>query len=258
MFSRALSEEPFRERWRDWGLAVKNVFFPIFCHTCREPLHTDENGFFCPGCWESSPRVERPFCPRCGRPHPAAVGLGGRSNFPCADCREKPNPHIRRIAAPALFEDSIAEAIKLFKFGRRVRLAEPLSELLADFVREEMPGEGYDLVIPVPLHKVRERARGYNQSRLLAERIMRSFPGACLEESLKRIRPTKTQSTLSGKERQTNIRGAFAVQGDGCRGKRILLIDDVVTTSGTVTECARILHRAGAIQVDVLAVAVTS
>lgn len=250
-----LGERAGGARLDEWGLALKNLFLPIFCKQCGLRLLTEENGFFCPTCWDLSPRIRRPFCTRCGRPHPGAVGFGTLSNFPCAECRERPNRHIRRVYGTAAYDGAIAEAIKWFKFRDRPRLAGPLGELLLDFANREMETDRYDLIVPVPLHRVRERMRGYNQSRLLAEQVLPAFPRAALDVSLKRIRPTRTQSHLSEKERAANVRGAFAVLGDSCRGKRVLLVDDVVTTNSTVTECAAALRRAGAIEVDVLAAA---
>ena len=249
---------PLAEAATSWFGSFKNVFFPIFCKQCGVRLLTEDNGYFCPDCWDSSPRVTRPFCTACGKPHQQMVGYGAQSNFPCAACREKPNRQIRRVFAPALFEDAVAQAIKLFKFRGRERLAAPLGELLATFVLEELEPDQYDLLVPVPLHKVRLRARGFNQSRLLAVEIAPLFPKATLDESLQRIRPTRTQSRLRGPHRQSNVRGAFAVVGGGCQGKHVLLVDDVVTTMGTVTECAAALRRAGAASVDVLAVALTN
>ena len=242
----------------EWFLAFKNLFFPIFCKQCGFRLLTDENGFFCPVCWELSPRIRRPFCSRCGRSHPGAVGFGTLSNFPCADCRERPNPKIRRILGAALYDGAVREAIKLFKFYDKQRLARPLGALLEEFVWEELDRESYDLLLPVPLHPVRERLRGYNQSRLLAENVVHAFPNAHLDNSLRRIRPTRTQSLLKGEARRNNVKGAFAVLGDSCQKKRILLVDDVVTTASTVTECAATLLRAGAAHVDVLAVALAA
>lgn len=245
-----------RTRWRsEWPLTLKNLFFPIYCKMCGERLLTEENGFFCPRCWESAPRIERPFCSRCGRPHPGMVGLGTRSNFPCAECREKPNPHVRRIFGAACYEGAIEAAIKLLKFHRKERLAGPMGEVMAEFAQAEMACGAYDFVVPVPLHKVRARDRGFNQSQLLAREVMPVFPNATLDESLRRIRPTRAQSTLKGQDRQANVRGAFAVAGDRYAARTILLVDDVVTTAGTVTECASALHRAGAKDVDVLAFA---
>ncbi len=244
--------------FQDWTLAVKNLLLPQYCRQCGVRLLTEENNFFCPTCWEMSPAIERPFCTGCGRPHPAMVGLGTRSNFPCANCRDKPNRYIRRTYGAMRYDGAVEEAIKLFKFNGRERLAGPLGALLVDFARREMECGDYDLLVPVPLHKVRQRARGYNQSEWLAREGLAAFPGARLDTSLARIRPTRTQSRLHGKARQSNVRGAFAVSGDSVAGRRILLVDDVVTSGGTVTECARALIRAGAASVDVLAVALAT
>lgn len=241
-----------------WALAAKNIFLPQFCKMCGVRLLTEENGFFCPTCWEGAPRIERPVCSHCGRPHPPMVGFGTKSNFPCADCRDKPNPHIRRVHGAMRFDGPVEEAIKLLKFGGRERLAGPLGELLRDYAGEEMDSHGYDVITPVPLHKVRHRARGYNQSELLAREVLPSFPNARLDLSLTRIRPTRTQSKLQGGARKSNVRGAFAVLDADLKGKRVLLVDDVVTSAGTVSECARALGRVGAEVVDVLALALAT
>jgi len=242
----------------DWVLTFKNLFLPIYCKLCGVRILTEENGYFCPACWEQSPRIERPLCPACGKPHAGAVGFATRSNFPCAACRSHPNPHVRRIFAPAQFDGAVAMAVKLLKFHGRQRLAEPLGDLMADFAREEMDASQYHFIVPVPLHRVRERTRGFNQSCLLARRITPSFPRAALDQSLKRIRPTRTQSRLDEPQRRNNVRGAFAVEGNPYQDKSILLVDDVVTTAETVSECAKALRRAGAERIDVLAAALAT
>lgn len=222
---------------------------------CRERLLTEENGYYCPSCWELASRIESPFCTCCGRPHESMVGLGSRRNFPCAVCRERPPKGIERIYGAAVYEGVIADAVKHLKFHDRHRLGRPLGLLMQQFAAEYMDTGAYDLLVPVPLHRVRLRERGFNQSALLAEAVRPAFPRAGLSADLKRIRPTRTQSRLAGKERRDNVRGAFAVQGDAMQGRAILLIDDVVTSGGTVEECGRALRRAGAVRVDVLAVA---
>jgi len=241
------------------GLTIKNLFFPIFCKHCGERLLTDENGFFCAACWESSPRVTRPFCSVCGRPHGAEAGFGGLSNFPCARCLAPgidKRPH-RRIYGAAVYQDAVEEAIKLFKFHDRPRLAGPLGELMRDFAEAEIDGTAYDLLVPVPLYRVRLRDRGYNQALLLAREVAPAFPQAAVEEALVRTRPTQAQSRLKGEDaRRANVRGAFAVASDRhVRGKRVLLIDDVATTAGTASECARVLKRAKAAAIDVFVAA---
>lgn len=241
-----------------WKLAFKNLFFPIFCMTCRERLLTEENGYFCATCWEFAPRIAPPLCTQCGRPHESMTGLGSRRNFPCVDCREKPLKSVNRIYGAALYEDAIAEGIKLLKFHDKQRLAPALGALMADHARTHMDTGAYDLVCPVPLHRVRLRERGYNQSALLAREVASTFPRAVVWEGLKRIRPTRTQSKLAGKRRRENVKGAFAVQGEEAGGKQVLLIDDVVTSGGTVEACAKALLRAGARRVDVLAAALAA
>ena len=242
----------------EWVLAFKNIFLPIFCKQCGLRLLTEENGFFCPTCWELSPRVERPFCSMCGRPHPLRAGFNTVSNFPCAVCRERPDVPFRRIYGAAVYEGAVEQSIKLLKFNGKRRLSAPLSDMMAEFASRELECDAYDYLVPVPLHKVRERDRGFNQSRLLARGLLATFPNAELDESLRRIRPTHAQSRMtSAEERRANVIGAFAVFGDILTGKRILLVDDVVTTGGTIMECAAALQRAKVRTVDVFAAALT-
>jgi ComF family protein len=179
-------------------------------------------------------------------------------NFLCPDCRSGgPHPH-RFVFAACDYDGAIAEAIKLLKFGDRPRLAGPLAGEAIRFLEREVNTQMYDAIVPVPLHRVRERWRGFNQARLIAERVLPALPRARLDLSLLRIRPTRTQSRLeNAAARRANVRGAFAVEpGADFDGQTVLLIDDVVTSGGTVAECARALIRAGASTVDVMAVAV--
>lgn len=241
-----------------WQLALKNLILPQFCKRCGVRLHTEENGYYCPHCWESSPRVERPWCPGCARPHPRAVGLMQRANFFCADCRARKESPLAAVSAPALYDGAIGDAIKRLKFGKRVRLARPLGELLRDWAAEECAHRVPDLVVPVPLHRVRRRERGFNQAELLAMETLPALPGAALASALIRVRPTRAQSRLERAARAANVRGAFAVTGPDLTGKTVLLVDDVITTGGTLLECARALRRAGAVRVDALTAAVAA
>lgn len=242
-----------------WGLALKNIFLPEFCKACGVRLLTEDNGFFCPGCWVLSPRIVPPLCTKCGKPHTASLNFGPAANYPCADCREGSARTVRyrRIVGAAYYQDAVEQAIKLFKFQGRRRLAGPLAELMAEAAERELGEVHYDWVAPVPLYRVRQRERGYNQAALLADAVMAAFPDARRAEPVARIRPTQTQSLLKSEQaRRENVRGAFAMtEGARVKGAQVLLIDDVVTTAGTVNECAAVLRRAGAAAVDVLSVA---
>lgn len=243
------------DAWSDWTLALKNLVVPIFCRACGLRLLTEDNGYFCPTCWEASPRIQRPFCTICGRPHDGMVGFGTQSNFPCAGCRELPLRNIRRMWAAAHYDAAVGEAIRLFKFQGKRRLAGPLAEMMAAFAAEELSDESFDVLVPVPLHRVRQRSRGFNQSALLAGHLSQAM-GIPVSEALYRVRPTRVQSLLEDTERHKNIVGAFAVRdGHPFAGARVLLIDDVVTTGSTVAECAAALTRAGAADVCVYAAA---
>lgn len=242
----------------DWILTLKNLFLPIFCKSCGQRLLTEENGFFCPTCWELSPRITRPFCLFCGKPHVAVVGSPSDLLYQCAACStSKAERPYRQIRGAAYYQDAVEEAIKLFKFHDKPRLAGPLAELMADTAEQELECEAYEYLVPVPLHRVRARARGYNQSRLLALEILETFPSASLDESLVRVRPTRVQSRITDEaERRVNVRDAFAVvDGDHLRDASVLLVDDVVTSAGTVAACSEMLRASGVREVDVLAVA---
>lgn len=254
-----MADTPHRAHPGDWSLTLKNVLFPIFCQQCRIRLLTDENGYFCPTCWESSPRIERPFCPVCGKPHRAGVGLGTRSNFLCGPCSTAPKSKpIDRVLAAARYDGAIRMAIKLLKFNDKPRLARPLGSLLREQAEREMDCGDYDYIVPVPLHRVRRRERGFNQAELLSIEIDDLFSNATIDQALTRTRPTRVQSRLrSEKERRASVGGAFGLrQADHLGGKRVLLVDDVVTTGATIHECATVLKKEGGVaRVDVLAVA---
>ncbi|MEX2015127.1 MAG: ComF family protein [Candidatus Hydrogenedentales bacterium] len=239
------------------ALAAKNLFFPQFCNSCGLRLLTEENGYFCPTCWELPLRIHRPFCTVCGRPHAGETGFGTQANFPCARCRDRGPQPFRRIYGAAVYEGAIADAVKLLKFHDKPRLARPLAEEMGEMAARELDCAAYNWIVPVPLHRVRGRERGFNQAELLANALLPLFPNAQLSTALGRIRPTRTQSSIKDvHERTQNVRGAFAVDAEVSYAAGIIvLIDDVVTSGGTVGECARALTIAGAVAVDVLAAA---
>ena len=240
-----------------WTLTLKNLCMPVFCQECNRRLLTDENGYFCPTCWELSRRIERPFCTVCGKPHQGRAGFGVVHNFPCGACRLAGARPFGRIYGAAYYEGAVAEAIKLLKFSWKYRLANALAERMLEFAEDEIDRAAYTDLVPVPLHRVRQRARGFNQAVLLATHLLPAFPNARLNENLIRLRPTLPQSLLKrGVTRRTNIVGAFAVdRKQDFEGRNVLLIDDVVTSAQTVVECTKALKRAGAESVDVFAAA---
>jgi ComF family protein len=141
------------------------------------------------------------------------------------------------------YQTPLKEAITLFKYRGKLSLAKPLARALIEALPALPP---VDIIIPVPLHPQRLREREYNQSLLLAARLSHHAGIPLLLACLLRVRPTVPQTSLSRKERLTNLRGAFSVAKPACiQSKRILLVDDVLTTGTTLHECAKTLRRAG-------------
>jgi ComF family protein len=192
---------------------------------------------------------ERPHGARCGtcaRQLSAALPDGAR----CAYCRRHP-PGFRHVFVLADYEGACREWLLALKHGGRKDLARPLGAALARRVA------GHSILVPVPLHPLRRFERGYDQALLLAEEVAVHSGGACLR-ALQRVRSTHVQGAPGAASRAANVRAAFRVPRRAApriAGKELLLVDDVLTSGSTASECARALRRAGAKAVDVLAIA---
>ena len=168
----------------------------------------------------------------------------------CVNCREHP-PEFERAASFGEYRDHLRGLIHLLKYERVTPAARPLGKMLAQAISELQPsfGEGKLLLVPVPLHRNRSRARGFNQAELIAHAAMKAI-GRELEfapELLIRKRETISQVGLSREERIENMRDAFRVRDSRrVRGRSVIVVDDVMTTGTTVSECARVLQQAGA------------
>lgn len=238
------------ERWKDWGLEFYFSFLqfllPSRCAVCQDTLRVGSRSVVCGGCWSRVRFLAPPFCPRCGRP------FGGRPvahppSHLCQDCRSRhPRYLLARSALLYDRDDPLREVLLLFKHGRRDALGRHLGRLMAERATTLFGQPSVDAVVPVPLHRQRERERGFNQSEILASVVARSSRLPVLRKALIRIRSTLPQ-TGKPRERARNVRGAFAVGNPEMVKERILLlVDDVLTTGATVNECAKVLMKAGA------------
>ena len=157
------------------------------------------------------------------------------------------------------YDGVLRHAIHQFKYRDRPQLAVPLGLLLADYAQEQAPalnGLRFDALLAVPMHPVRQRQRGYNQSARLAQAVGEKLGLPLALTTLVRIRPTRPQVGLSAEARRTNLRGAFAVkQAKEVAGKTLLLLDDVVTSGSSLYECSITLQAAGAAAVYALTLA---
>lgn len=148
-----------------------------------------------------------------------------------------------------IYEGVLKEAIHLLKFNKHRRLAKPLARLLADLDLPEA-----DVIVPVPMHIRQLRQREFNQTALIARHLGKLILVPLMIDGLKKVRDTAAQIDVDRKERLRNLKKAFAAS-DSVTGKRIILVDDVVTTGATVRECARVLAKSGAIEITVIALA---
>ncbi len=213
-----------------------NLVFPVDCVLCGKPAKEREFGALCRLCAEGFLVAERPFCDQCGYRAPAIEGLCGR-------CRSGETKFDFGRAALVL-DDALRLAIHHFKYNDRVSLARPLTHALQTCLEHE--AFTADLIVPVPLHPKRERARGYNQAALLASGLGRQVT----RNLVRRRKNTVSQTGLTRPERRLNMRGAFDVRRPLCGS--VLIVDDIRTTGSTINELAKVLKRSGASRVEVL------
>jgi competence protein ComFC len=221
---------------------ILNLLFPSQCPICGASSDNHKHNPICHKCWISIERYEGPRCSICGLPTPSQY------TGTCSECL-KSGPPFSKILYYGVYEGALREAVHLLKFNGIKRLARPLSELLLT-----LPVKKCAAIIPVPLHPGKLKKREFNQTALLGLQLSRALKIPLLLDSLKKVRETRLQTEVSGKERHTNLTRAYAVSGD-ISGKRLLLVDDVITTGATVRECAATLKRAGASDIEVIALA---
>lgn len=200
--------------------------------------------------------LEGPLCSLCGEKL-SSQWHEGQTDPVCGLCR-RAAPRFRKAVAYGAYDGALRDLLHVFKY-QRVRSAAPV---LCRFMHQAVAQAGIHgplLLIPVPLAAGKRRERGFNQARELAEGLQRQRPDASIQldtKSLLRSRETVSQTGLSRQQRQANLRGAFSVTGrKSLRGKRVLLVDDVMTTGATAGECSRVLLQAGASEVYVATVA---
>lgn len=238
-----------RRAWR----TVLDALLPPRCLACGRTV--DEPGRVCADCWSGLRFLGAPCCRQCGYPFEFEPALDLAGEALCAACRRSP-PAFDRARAALAYDAASKPLVLRFKHADRTDAAPAFALWLrragGDLLRES------DLVVPVPLHPRRLFLRRYNQAALLAQGLARLGGKPYAPLLLVRRRATPSQGRLSRRRRRLNVAGAFAVPPAARRalkGRRVLLVDDVLTTGATLSACARTLKRAGAASVDAVVLA---
>ncbi|MGA0562699.1 ComF family protein [Ancylobacter sp. VNQ12] len=223
-----------------------DLVLPPVCMACRAAV--DEPGCLCAGCWSRIGFIERPICDRLGTPLAYELDGGTVSAAALAD-----PPAYGRARAVAAFGDVARDLIHALKYADRLDVAPPMARMMARAGADILEGAG--ALVPVPLHGLRLWRRRFNQSVLLARGVSAASGVPVRTDWLARGRATLPQVGLDRTARAANVAGAFIVPETAraeLRGRRVVLVDDVLTTGATIDACVKALTRAGASGVDVL------
>jgi ComF family protein len=235
-------------RCGQWGTALLDLLIPPQCPGCATP--TPRQGSFCAACFAQLTFITPPLCTGCGLPFASQAFAGPRGL--CAPCEDQPRPwHEARAAL--LYDAAARRLILALKHADRQENAAVLAAHMARAGDSLLARAA--LLVPVPLHLRRLRQRGFNQSALLARALARRSGVPCMPDVLRRVRATPPLGTMTAAARRDALDGAVTLRERRralVAGRRVLLIDDVMTSGATVACCARALLDGGASHVDVL------
>ena len=234
---------------------LKDLIYPNCCLVCKNRiLAANQQQIICAGCWDKIEQNLPPFCASCGR-HLTPEAIEKNACQSCSKCGT--NFYFDRAFSPCKYTGSVKKLIHEFKYSGKDYLGKPLGKLMHTFIRDyQLPIEYLDFLVPIPLHKSRQRQREFNQAEILSQEIAQEFNKKVLTDTLIRIKPTKTQTELTFQERCQNVENSFTViKPELIRATNLLLIDDVLTTGATSSEAAKCLKAAGAKKVLLLTLA---
>lgn len=230
---------------------VLGYVYPNVCQVCERHHASLPEGYVCALCRAKVRAIIPPLCQRCGLPFDGDLNR----EFECTNCRELPL-HFDSARSAVLAQGLVLEVIHRYKYQQATWFEPFLSNLLVNQAQANLSSDRWDVIVPVPLHRVRERERGFNQATRLARRLGQALSIPVNNNLLLRTRATRSQTLLSRRERLKNMKTAFAINPAlSISGQRVVLVDDVFTTGATTSACARVLRARGATAVCVWTVA---
>ena len=241
-------------RWSDAVNRLLALFYPDICQICREQKATAREGYVCARCCSGKDGMQfivEPYCRCCGLPFEGEISV----SFECSNCREE-QFHFRFARAAVKLSGLVQDVIHRYKYNQATWFEPFLTDLLARQAVPALAREKWDWIVPIPLHWMKLHSRSFNQSQRLA-RALSNATGIPVKTSLlRRIESTPTQTRLTRAQRVENVKRAFHFSGrEPLDGRRIVLLDDVLTTGATANACAKLLIHNGASLVDVWTVA---
>jgi ComF family protein len=223
----------FANSTMDFIKSLLNLIFPLECKICKKPLEVGNQTYICSECLKKIRLIKEPYC------------FKGRHYF-------------KSIYSIGLYQGVLREAILLLKYQGVKGLIPPLGKMLLEYCEKKIDFSSFDLILPVPLFRSKEREREFNQAEAFARVISKHYSLPISNGNLLRIRDTRKMSSLNPEERRKNVKNAFIVRKkEEIKDKRILLTDDICTTGATVDECSKVLLTAGAKEITVLTLART-
>ncbi len=234
------------------GTGLTELIYPTpkECPVCRqEPSYQEGIG---ENCLRKICLVVPPICRNCGRP----LRLKAENKGICSQCNEN-RYYFSKARAVGLYEGALREYLSELKYRYRPELGEALGKLMVEWVKLDLEFRKVNLIIPIPIHRLKLELRGYNQAEILANPLQRYLGIKLKNDIIIRDKLTESQNSLSKENRFSNIANAFRViNTKELSGASVLLVDDILTTGATASEAARVLLRAGALSVKVLTLAV--
>jgi competence protein ComFC len=231
--------------------AALNFIYPPVCQVCGNERANAREGYVGGKCWSDLRFLTAPYCERCGLPYEGNI----THSFVCQNC-EGMEFGFRFARSAMVANRTILQVIGSYKYNRAVWFEPFLGDLLTRQAAPALAAQKWDLIVPVPLHPLKEREREFNQAERIARHLGQALRIPINTRLVRRAKFTGTQTHLTRSQRAENVEGAFIPRaGKQLAGEKVILVDDVLTTGATTSACARALRECGAGDVCVWTVA---